>query len=81
MKVHGKGIVILPKKLREALGIKEGDELVAEVNEDKIVLRVLKPVVVDVDPDLVEGIIHEEYELENHRYTEVLSSEKASGRR
>lgn len=36
--------------MREALKVKEGDELVAELREGKIILRPLKPEIVDVAP-------------------------------
>ncbi len=39
VKVHKKGIVVLPKKIREAAGIKEGMKLIAEVEGGKIILR------------------------------------------
>ena len=63
LKVRKKGILILPKKLREKVGIGEGDEVIVEVEKDRLVMRVLKPRVVDVDPGLVEKLLREEYEL------------------
>jgi AbrB family looped-hinge helix DNA binding protein len=38
LRVGRKGYIILPKKLRDLLGIKEGDELVVEV-KDGILLK------------------------------------------
>ncbi|ABL78737.1 AbrB/MazE/SpoVT family DNA-binding domain-containing protein [Thermofilum pendens] len=64
LRVRRKGVVILPKKLREAAGISEGDEVYAEVAGGAIVLKPLRPTVVDVDPSLVEKLLREEYELE-----------------
>ncbi len=72
LKVGRKGVLVLPKRLREALGISEGDEVVAEVVGDKLVLRVLKPKVVDVDPGLVEELLREEYGLEARRYGYII---------
>jgi AbrB family looped-hinge helix DNA binding protein len=46
LKVYKKGIIVLPKRLREVLGIDEGDMIVAEVMGDKLVMRALKPRVV-----------------------------------
>ena len=80
LRVRRKGVVILPKRLREALGVREGDEIVAEIREGAVVLRPLKPVVVDVDPGLVEGILREEYELEKRRYAGMVTGEEAGGR-
>jgi bifunctional DNA-binding transcriptional regulator/antitoxin component of YhaV-PrlF toxin-antitoxin module len=49
LKIRRKEVLILPKKLREAVGLKEGD---------------LKPKVVDVDPNLVEELLGEESRFE-----------------
>ncbi len=77
MRVRRKGVIILPKRLREAVGIDEGGEVVAEVVGDKLVLRALKPRVVDVDPELIEGLLREEYNLEKRRYWRMVSGEEA----
>ena len=51
-------------------GVEEGseylgsDEVIVEVVGDKLVLRALKPRIVDTDPGIVEGILREEYGLE-----------------
>ncbi len=80
MKVRRKGVIILPKRLRDALGVSEGDEVIAEVVEDKLILRALKPKVVDVDPEIVEEILREDYELEKSRYVRMVVGEKAGSR-
>ena len=80
LKVHRKGIIILPKRLREALGISNNDEVVAEVIGGKIVLRPLKPKIVDVNPEIVEELLREEYYLEKNRYAEMMPGEEASTR-
>ena len=59
LKVRKNGAIFLPKGLRDALGIGEGDELVAEVVDGKLVARPLRPKVVDVDPGLVERLLRE----------------------
>ncbi|MCE4607222.1 MAG: AbrB/MazE/SpoVT family DNA-binding domain-containing protein [Desulfurococcales archaeon] len=78
LKVRKKGIIILPKKLREALGVEEGSEVIASVVGDKAVLRALKPKIVDIDPDIVDKLLHEEYELEKGRFTRIVRDEKVS---
>ncbi len=78
LKVRKKGVIILPKRLREALGIDKGGEVIAEVIGDKLVLRALKPRVVDIDPELVEELLREEYKLEKNRYTEMAADEETS---
>lgn len=41
LKVYRKGIVVLPKRIREEAGIKEGMMLIASVEGNKIILRPL----------------------------------------
>jgi len=41
VRVYKKGIIALPKEVREKAGIKEGTMLVVEVKEGRIVLRPL----------------------------------------
>jgi len=72
LRVRRKGVLILPKSVREEAGISEGDEVVVEVEEGRLVLRVLKPKVVDVDPGLVEKLLREEFELEKKRYGGII---------
>ena len=78
LRIRKKGIIILPKRLREAIGVDEGDEVIADVVGDKLVLRALKPRVVDVDPEVVEKFLREEYSIERKRYTRMISSGKTS---
>jgi AbrB family looped-hinge helix DNA binding protein len=60
VRVGRKGVVVIPKALREAVNIGEGDELVAEVVGDAIVLRPLRPKVVDIDVEEADRVISEE---------------------
>ncbi len=80
LKVRKKGVVILPKSLRDALGIGEGDEVAVEVVGNELVMRPLRPKVVDVDPALVEGLLREEYGLEGARHARMTSSGWAGSR-
>jgi len=41
IKVHRKGIIVLPKSVREALGIEEGSLLVLEVEDNRILIKPL----------------------------------------
>lgn len=81
LKVRRKGIIILPKRLREALDIDEGDEVVAEIVDDKLTLRPLRPRVVDIDPEVVEELLREERELEEDRLRRLISYGEAGSRR
>ena len=74
LKIRRKGTLILPKKLREAVGFEEGDEVIAEVVGDSLVLRALKPKMVDVDPKLVEKLLREEDKFEEQRFRRMLQS-------
>ena len=71
-KVRKKGVLILPKRVREAAGIREGDEVLIEVGEGLLVIRPLRPKIVDVDPSLLEELLREEYRLEARKHEEIL---------
>ncbi len=60
VRVGKKGVVVIPKKLREVLGIREGDEVLITSLGDSIILKPLRPRVVDVDSSIVEEILVEE---------------------
>jgi len=74
LKIRRKGILIFLKKLREAAGLEEDDEVIAEVIDDSLVLRALKPKMVDVDPKLVEKLLREEDKFEEQRFRRMLQS-------
>lgn len=74
IKVRRKGIVILPKDVRVKLGINENDILIADVRDDELVLRPLKPKIVRVDPKLVEEILKEEGEAEKRKEEGIFDS-------
>ena len=71
-KVRKKGVLILPKRVREAAGIREGDEVLIEAGEGLLVIRPLRPKIVDVDPSLLEELLREEYRLEARKHEEIL---------
>ncbi len=77
LKVRKKGVLILPKKLREACGISEDSEVIAESRDGELVIRPLKPKVVDLDPGLVEELLAEEYALEARKYGGILKGHEA----
>jgi AbrB family looped-hinge helix DNA binding protein len=81
LRVRRKGVVVLPKRLREAVGIEEGGEVIAEVVEGRLVIRPLKPKVVDVDLELVEQLLREEHRLEGSRFERMISGGEAGSRR
>ncbi len=67
LKIRRKGILILPKKLRESLNVEEGDELIAETSKGALTLKPFRPIVVDIDPSLIEKALAEESTLERKR--------------
>ncbi len=67
LKIHKKGIIVLPKWMRERIGADEGDALIAEVRESKIVLEPLRPRRVRLGgrvSKIVRDLKREELELE-----------------
>ncbi len=75
MRVRKKGILILPKKLREEIGIKEGDSVLVEVKDDTLIIKPLRPKIVDIDPELVEEILSEESNVEKKKYNSILKKD------
>jgi len=73
IKLRKKGVIILPKDVREKLGIKENDILLGEMKSGELVLRPLKPKIVRVDPKMVEEILKEEGEAERRKEEEIFS--------
>ncbi len=60
LKVRKKGILILPKALRDKTGIRENSDVLVEVRGDSIVLKPLEPKIVDVDPHIINRVVEEE---------------------
>ncbi|MEM0308133.1 MAG: AbrB/MazE/SpoVT family DNA-binding domain-containing protein [Thermofilaceae archaeon] len=72
LKVGKKGVVVFPKALREGAGIREGGEVIAEVRDGAVIIKPLKPKVVNVDSRLVEKLLREEWELEEEKARRIL---------
>lgn len=72
LRVRKKGIIILPKALRKTAGIDEESCVIAEVREDGLLLKPLKPLTVKIDPEVVEKILSEEKQIEEEKYLEIL---------
>ena len=68
LKVRRKGILIIPKKLRDASGIHEGDEVIVEAKDNMLIIRPLKPKIVDIDPGVIDKLLAEEYGDEARKY-------------
>lgn len=74
IRVGKKGIVVLPKALREEVGIEEGSLLTAEAKGGSLVLTPLRVKIVDVDPEAVTELVRrvklEERVLEERKLAE-----------
>lgn|GEM_PF-2821763 len=68
----------LSRRLRQAIGLEQGDNVAAEVAGDSLVLRVPKPRVVDTDPNFVEELLREEARFEEHRYRRMFQNQENS---
>jgi AbrB family looped-hinge helix DNA binding protein len=69
--VRKKGVLILPKSVREAAGIDEG-EIIAEAREGEIVLKPFRLREVEIDPKIADQILKEEDELERRKISAIL---------
>lgn len=69
LRVRKNGVLILPKKLREASGISEDSEVIVEARENTLIIKPLKPpMIVDVNPELAEKLLSEENMVEKRKY-------------
>lgn len=75
LKVRKKGIIIIPKKLREMVGIDEESEVIVKVEGDQLVIRALKPKVVDIDPKIIKKLLEEERGIDRERLKRMLKHE------
>ena len=73
-RVLKKGVIVIPKVLREEVGIKEGDLVVVKRVEDRIVIEPLERrlTLVTVDSGLVDRILREIDEEEKRLEMEKL---------
>ncbi|MGC9097075.1 MAG: AbrB/MazE/SpoVT family DNA-binding domain-containing protein [Infirmifilum sp.] len=71
LRIRKKGVLILPKSLREAAGIEEG-EVLAEARDGVIVLRPFKLKEVEVDRRIVDELLREEGGLERRKMNGIL---------
>ncbi|RLF19412.1 MAG: AbrB/MazE/SpoVT family DNA-binding domain-containing protein [Thermoprotei archaeon] len=78
LKVRKKGILIIPKHIRERVGIEEDSEVIVEVKDSSLIIRPLKPKVVRIDPNVIEELLREEYILEGRKYEGIVRNLKTS---
>ncbi|QXJ32181.1 AbrB/MazE/SpoVT family DNA-binding domain-containing protein [Saccharolobus shibatae] len=75
LRLRKKGIIILPKDVREKLGVSENDILIADIKDGELTLRPLKPKIVRVNPKVVEEILKEEGDAERRKEEEIFGSD------
>jgi len=80
LRVRKKGILILPKRIRERVGIEENSDVIVEIKDGSLIIRPLRPKVVKIDPKIVEELLREEYVLEGQKYEEIARGLKNSAR-
>ena len=50
----------LPKQLLREVDLKEGDEVIVEVKDNTLIIKPLKPKIVDIDMEIIEHLLREE---------------------
>ncbi|WP_390529089.1 AbrB/MazE/SpoVT family DNA-binding domain-containing protein [Sulfurisphaera ohwakuensis] len=76
LRLRKKGIIILPKGIREKLGVSENDILIADIKDGELILRPLKPKIVRVNPIVVEEILKDEGDKERRKEEEISFDKK-----
>lgn len=71
LKVREKGIIIIPKAIRDEAGIKEGDEVIAEADKETIILRKFSLLRVRIERNIIDELIREDLLLEERKYAEI----------
>jgi len=78
VKLRKKGVVILPKRVREEAGLRENDYLLVTVRKGVVELKRYRPLVVDVPPSLVDEALGEEKRLEEEKARRILREQEDS---
>jgi AbrB family looped-hinge helix DNA binding protein len=77
LSVKKKGIIILPKELRAAVSLEEGSRVSVEVKDGGLLLKPLRPLVVRLEPGILEKVLSEEGLLEEEKLREILGTLRA----
>jgi len=78
LRVRKKGVIILPKKIREIAGIGENSDVLVKVEKDSIIIKPYKPITVSINPKIIDRILREEYKLEEEKNASILKRFKNS---
>lgn len=78
-KILKKGIIVIPKNVRDEVGLNEGDPVIVKSEKDKIIIERLENNIITVNIDqktlekILESIKKEEKILEDNRFKRVLN--------
>ena len=60
LRIGRRGVLRLPKQLLREVDLKEGDEVIVEVEDNTLIIKPLKPKIVDIDMEIIEHLLQEE---------------------
>jgi len=64
LRIDRRGILRLSKQLMREVDLKEGDEVIVEVKDNikdnTLIIKPLKPKIVDIDMEIIEHLLQEE---------------------
>ena len=60
LRIGRRGVLRLPKQLLREVDLKEGDEVIVEVEDNTLIIKPLKPKIVDIDMEIIEHLLREE---------------------
>ena len=60
LRIGRRGVLRLPKQLLREVDLKEGDEVIVEVKDNTLIIKPLKPKIVDIDMEIIEHLLREE---------------------
>ncbi len=75
-RVGKKGVIVIPKAMRERIGICDGSLVIIECGDGEIIIRPLKVTRVKFTNkirDLADNLLSEEYVLEEMKFNELLN--------
>ena len=60
LRIDRRDILRLSKQLMREVDLKEGDEVIVEVKDNTLIIKPLKPKIVDIDMEIIEHLLREE---------------------
>ncbi|MHA1589074.1 MAG: AbrB/MazE/SpoVT family DNA-binding domain-containing protein [Candidatus Njordarchaeales archaeon] len=78
LKIGKKGIIVLPKRIRDAMGVREGDSLIAKIEGRRIILEPFRPIRIRINREIIDKLLEEEIILEKESIQEILKRRESS---